>query len=1082
MGLKKKTTAIGAALICAVVFSVGEVFAYSLDAMEIYRQARNKNHHFLTRIARYRGAIDMVNRVGDTAYCVSLKYNDKQAGAVLEEYGANANHPCAERFRKEERNRAARAASGSFYGRSATKTAGTSFLGADNKYLWWGLGAAVVGGGAIALASSGGGGGSSSHHSEINVDLPGGNTGGNEGGSGSGDNTGGNEGGSGSGDNTGGNEGGSGSGDNTGGNEGGSGSGDNTGGNEGGSGSGDNTGGNEGGSGSGGTGETTLSAAAFKTDEYNRSNFLEGINAAEAYSRIYRKDANGKLVSHQVLADEPLKKVKVGVLDTGVYPNADIADKIVGQYDLNSANERGDVWSYFAGDYQYYLIKSGDKYNFLRIWGKGIEGCDSDACGSGTKNIPQGELGSFLASKGMNFSLFTLINAAGGGMPGSTLWEKVDASNLNSWWEYVENLSHGTHVAGIIAGDKNDQGSHGVAFENAEIVAASWDFTSDISDSVKAMVDNGVSVFNHSWGSDAEKHNTSEALRLPLNDPDTVNAYAYSAAHKALWVMATGNESFYDAQIYAGLGLLNSKLSAFGYNGPGAYEVPFLAVAALDYSQRNANAPSGLLAAYSNWCGGAKGYCLAAPGTDVQSTGAVANGSMDMSGTSMATPVVSGSVALLMGYYPWLSAQNVAYILLSTANNQGEYANAEKYGQGALDLAAAIDTPIDGLSLSSDGTFSSLTPVQASRLYVSPVLKGKMLKALPETVTAFDALKRPFAYKTADMLEATHASAAALRNSVSQAAMTGKRRVVKDEKNGFSFTTGQKMSDSGVGGLSYAEVASETDTGSTRFYYAADSRYEKSEDVLRPTNNPYFAMNEAYGAENTFNLSDTSRLKLSLATGENGLYERDIEQDRHSFDERSYAMGAEYSFNITDYLELAALGGMLFENDAMLGMNGVGGFNIRDSATYYMGIKAALNLTPDFSILAAYWRGYTQGSDAAMLAFSDLQTESFMLAGEYQFNKANKAGISFSSPLSVVKGKASFNYAVGRDGYSDTVYMNKLTSSLKPAAKEYDLGVYYQGNPKEDINLMGKVQARFNADGEKGLTDYMGIVGVSASF
>ena len=109
------------------------------------------------------------------------------------------------------------------------------------------------------------------------------------------------------------------------------------------------------------------------------------------------------------------------------------------------------------------------------------------------------------------------------------------------------------------------------------------------------------------------------------------------------------------------------------------------------------------------------------------------------------------------------------------------------------------------------------------------------------------------------------------------------------------------------------------------------------------------AMNNAYGAENTLNLSDTSKLKLSLQTGQNGLYERDYEQDNHSFDEQSHAINAEYSYNMTDYLELSALGGMLFENDAVLGMNGVGGFSIKDSSTYFMGVKAALNLTDNIS-------------------------------------------------------------------------------------------------------------------------------------
>jgi long-subunit fatty acid transport protein len=166
--------------------------------------------------------------------------------------------------------------------------------------------------------------------------------------------------------------------------------------------------------------------------------------------------------------------------------------------------------------------------------------------------------------------------------------------------------------------------------------------------------------------------------------------------------------------------------------------------------------------------------------------------------------------------------------------------------------------------------------------------------------------------------------------------------------------------------------------------------------VLHTTENPYFAMNEAYGAESMLNLSTNSKLKLTLQTGENGLYGRDYEQDRQKFDERSYAVGAEYSFNLTDYLELATMGGMLYEEDAILGLNGRGGLAIRDGSTYYMGLKAKLNLTSNVSILAAYYRGYTAGQNTSLMSISDLETESFMLAGEYQLNRKEKFGLSLS--------------------------------------------------------------------------------------
>lgn len=829
-----------------------------------------------------------------------------------------------------------------------------------------------------------------------------------------------------------------------------------------------------------------VSADEFRTEEYNNSNYLEGINAAEAYSYMYNKDEEGLLYSHQASSDEALKKVKVGVIDTGVYANRDLDDKIVGSYDLNPYNDMGNVWGYMPQlDKQWYIFEKNGKYVLMckvlledGRWELQYAGKDNDS-----KLLTETELNQFMAALGLSKDQFSAVNVGGANAPGTDLAETFDPEDPYSWGDVIAQLNHGTHVAGLIAANKNDEGSHGVAFENGEIVAVSWDLSADISQTVKKMVDDdGVRVFSNSWGYPVtgDGLDASNAWVLIDGATDDVEAYAYVAKNDGVWVQATGNEKAHEASVHNGLG--NLDLSDFGYDGPGDYEVPYLAVTALDYSTRDSNATSGYLADYANWCGSASGYCLAAPGTDDVSTGAVEEGFMLDSGTSMATPVVSGSVALLMGYYPWLSAQNVAYILLETANKDGEYANVDMYGQGALDLEAAITTPIDGLRLASSSSFDSLSPVGGSKLSLSSSLQNKILKSLPKTITAFDALKRPFEYDTKNLVNETHASNANFRNAVSRMAMGGAKKMIKDEKTGFAFSSSESLNNGGKANLASMEVVSETDTGATRFYYAQNSKYDTPDSVLTPSNNPYLAMNEAYGAENTMKLSDTSKFKLALQTGENGLYERDYEQDNHSFTERSYAFSGEYSFNMTDYLELATMGGMLMENDALLGMNGTGGFGFKDSSTYYMGVRAALNLTPNLSLIAAYYRGYTQGADTPMLAISDLQTESFMVAGEYKFNAKDKIGLSLSSPLSVVKGRASLLYAGGRDNNSDTVYMNKLTTSLTPEAKEYDLGLYYMGEPKEDLNLMGKVQARFNADGEKGVTDYIGMVGLQSNF
>lgn len=980
--------------------------ASSLSPHIIYKQAQVANQNYLRRLTRYRGAIDLKDARGNTAYCLAVKNNDKKAMLLLEEYGANTSQRCLTNKEKvvEQKQKAEK----NFENQQRFKNA-DSFFENDSSYYWAVAGIIAAGAGVAALASGGGGGNS---HVSADVQLPSGNIEPN--------------------------------------------------------------------------GElVNMSPDEFRTQEYKRTNFLEGINAAGAYSHIFSKDQSGNVFGHQANSEEALKKIKVGILDSGVYANKDLAGKIVAGIDVNSYNNDASVWGIsrdgwgegyvLKKDGKYYVFKLTDVFEF---WQK-----DSTSVA-----FSEAEMKTIVERIWqIPFSDLTLINAGGGNNPGTDMSMLITDLNLGievlatSWLNVVLNLSHGTHVAGIIGANKNNSEMHGVAFENAEIIATSWDLEQDIYDATKQMVDKGAKVLNNSWGTDAGTNlNASTADLLFTYDRSLLMAYAYAAKNGAVWVHATGNEGKEEANIQSGVGRLD--LSDLGYAGASRYEVPFIAVTALDYDTRTTQAPSGKLADYANWCGSASGYCLAAPGTSVDSTAPMKDGVINLSGTSMATPVVSGSIALLNGYYPWLSAQNIAYLLLETANNSGEYADSAKYGHGALDLEAAVTTPIGGLGLPTQTSFNSILPVAGSKLALSSAVQNKLVEALPKQVTAFDALNRPFQYDMKNIVNTTHASNANLRNAVSRMAAGNSKRVIKDEKTGFQFVAEESLDRGGKNDLAVAEVISQTTERSTRFYYAANSKYMTQDSVLTPSSNPYLAMNEAYGAENMLKLSDTSKLKISLQTGENGLYERDYEQDKHAFNDRAYAFSGEYSFGMTDYLEVAALGGMLFEDNALLGMNGSGAFGIKDSSTYYMGIRAALNLTPNVLLSAAYYRGYTQGTDAPMLAISDLESESFMLAGEYMLNKTDRIGLSFSSPLSVVKGKASLMYANGRDSASDTIYMQKLTTSLKPRAKEYDVGLYYQGKTEEDINLTGKVSARFNADGEKGLTDYIGIVGVSAAF
>ena len=117
------------------------------------------------------------------------------------------------------------------------------------------------------------------------------------------------------------------------------------------------------------------------------------------------------------------------------------------------------------------------------------------------------------------------------------------------------------------------------------------------------------------------------------------------------------------------------------------------------------------IADFSNRCGIAKDWCIAAPGEDVRvayfgpyegTAGARRNGTGG--GTSFAAPMVTGALVVMKDYFrDELYNTDLVARLLATANKGGIYADADVYGQGLLDLAAAT-SPTGTPSIALDRT------------------------------------------------------------------------------------------------------------------------------------------------------------------------------------------------------------------------------------------------------------------------------------------------------------------------------------------------------------------------------------------
>lgn len=203
---------------------------------------------------------------------------------------------------------------------------------------------------------------------------------------------------------------------------------------------------------------------------------------------------------------------------------------------------------------------------------------------------------------------------------------------------------HGTHVAGIIASERdNGLGVNGVA-NNVKImvlraVSMGDEYDKDIAAAIRYAADNGAKVINGSFG----KYHSS--------NPEFVwDAIKYAESKDVLFVNAAGNEGTDTdfTQVYP----QDQELA-----GPEISD-NFLTVGALAPSY-GADMP----ASFSNY--GKATVDVFGPGAQIYST-APLNEYRNASGTSMASPAVAGVAAVIRSQFPKLSASQVKHIIMDS--------------------------------------------------------------------------------------------------------------------------------------------------------------------------------------------------------------------------------------------------------------------------------------------------------------------------------------------------------------------------------------------------------------------------------
>lgn len=260
--------------------------------------------------------------------------------------------------------------------------------------------------------------------------------------------------------------------------------------------------------------------------------------------------------------------------------------------------------------------------------------------------------------------------------------------------------THGSHVGGIIAGSKlDDNKPHGVAYDaklySAPLLSREAQTTPNAkTPNVKEYFGDSaknIKIINNSWGFNiypiinAKEDNQTQLYKYEDYTNYNINSflsaddalkYLYNLAldKKTLMVFASGNEGMISPGMQAILPSYDENLRAW------------LSVGSLNatdeqgttqYITKDNNGKlivkSKGVSDFSNAFKGAENYSLMAFGGFINNVDSKTSDSfIQMSGTSMAAPMVSGVATLVQEKFPFLDGKQIADTLLSTANKDYE--------------------------------------------------------------------------------------------------------------------------------------------------------------------------------------------------------------------------------------------------------------------------------------------------------------------------------------------------------------------------------------------------------------------------
>lgn len=646
---------------------------------------------------------------------------------------------------------------------------------------------------------------------------------------------------------------------------------------------------------------------------------------------------------------------------------------------------------------------------------------------------------------------------------------------------FTDDNGHGTAVAAIAAGNKlfpwaSNYGGYAVQSNsvvsvapNANIVAekvlgaAGTGYSTDVANGVRKAADAGAAVINVSitYG----------------NGADTVAAINYAASKGAFIVWAGGNSAAnllggantngltaaaINHLVFAGSVSANSVLSSFS-NKPGTGSLVGSGISA-SYSTRWVMAPGeAILAPYSPSQPTSWGY---------------------WSGTSMSTPIVSGSLVLLESAWPILKTNGTAAnLLLATSTDLGAKGVDSTYGNGLVNLTTAFQ-PYGALNVTgANGRALLVTSLTGSTLSSGALGSLSAVQSKLSNYMAFDGYQRNFSVNLSGLIKTP--TTTALLNPL--------------PTNTKSGPIAMKLTDGSVFTSWMPEAAAPTD-------HLGEFNYNPSNSMENQSG--YFAMDYKDGTTMAFGngypaqysygqafFGSSDMAMLSSQLGIDGLssladggglfsYGTNLSKEaRVAFSWNSSAAqlmtdpsvmpresnnikaGLSYKFN--DTFTGGVTVGSMSETNGLLGTSYGQGSAVSfgsDNRSYSLGLSAGFTLSKNSSMLMEAGFSTTQAAQGSGLiaGTTDIQSQSYGMTfmNKNFIGNNDRLMVSVKQPLRVGSGHAGILVSsVDQLGYARST---TEWTTLVPTGREIDYKLSYDTPMGKDKSL--SLQAGYRQD------------------